>query len=388
VRDRLVDRVGAAFVAAYGAGDSYRIACAPGRVNLIGEHTDYNDGFVLPIAIDRFVAIAFRPRADGCIDAVAPQFRERHALAIGALRPGEPRGWMSYVAGVIWALRQAGMQLRGMDIAVLGDVPIGAGLSSSAALEMAVARAACAASELPWQPERMALRAQQAEREYVGVSCGIMDQFASAMSVQGCALLLDCRSLETHLVQIPATVVVVVMDTGVRRTLAHTAYNERYHQCQQAVRAIQATHPGVRALRDVTPEILAAVAPSLDGVVARRTRHVVEENQRPAALAEALGAGRLQRAGELLRDSHRSLRDLYEVSAPELDCVVELASRQPGCYGARLTGAGFGGCAIALVDRARLDGFIDQVRTSYRAHFDHPAELFPCHPASGALILD
>jgi galactokinase len=357
-------------------------------VNLIGEHTDYNDGFVLPMAIDRHVAVAFRARRDECIEAVAPEFHERYALPLADLRPGEPRGWMAYVAGVVWAMRQAGMHPRGMDIVVLGDVPIGAGLSSSAALEMAVARAACAVSNLPWQPQRMALLGQQAEREYVGVSCGIMDQFASSMSAQGCALLLDCRSLETHLVQIPATVVVVVMDTGMRRTLGHTAYNERYQQCQHAVRAIQATHPGVRALRDVTPEILAAVAPSLDGVVARRARHVVEENQRPAALAEALGAGQLQRAGELLSDSHRSLRDLYEVSAPELDCMVEVAARQPGCYGARLTGAGFGGCAIALVDRARLSGFIDQVRTGYRAHFDHPAELFPCNPSSGALLLN
>jgi galactokinase len=381
-------QLSAAFVEAHGSGARHRFAFAPGRVNLIGEHTDYNDGFVLPMAIDRYVGVAFRPRDDDCIEAVAPQFHERYALQLSDLRPGDPRGWMAYVAGVVWALLQAGMQPRGMDIVVVGDVPIGAGLSSSAALEMAVARAACAVSDLPWDAERMALLGQQAEREYVGVACGIMDQFASAMSAEGCALLLDCRSLETRLVRVPATLVVVVMDTGVRRTLGHTAYNERYAECQQAVRLIHATYPGVRALRDVTPEMLAEVAPSLDPVVARRATHVVEENHRPAALAEALSAERLHRAGELMSDSHRSLRDLYEVSSPELDCMVELATRQPGCYGARLTGAGFGGCAIALVDRERLHGFVDEVRTGYRARFDHPAELFPCNPAPGAMLLD
>jgi galactokinase len=370
----------------YGGGSQPQIALAPGRVNLIGEHTDYNDGFVLPMAIDRYVGVAFRRRRDGKVQAFAADSRQRETLSLDDLHPGDRSGWAAYVAGVLWALRRAGYPVGGMDLVLKGNVPIGAGLSSSAALELAVARAACAASEVEWDASAMARVGQQAEREYVGVSCGIMDQFAAAVSIEGCALLLDCRSLNTCRIAIPADVVVVVMDTGVRRSLAASAYNERYSRCQEAVRIIKRTFPGVQALRDVTPAMLASVARELDPITLHRATHVVHETLRPPAFAEALRAGDLHRAGRLMVDSHQSLRELYEVSSAPLNFVVQEALQQRGCYGARLTGAGFGGCAIALVQNDSADSFISAVGEKYAAAYSYPGSFFACTPTRGAHI--
>ena len=385
---QLADEVRAAFAREFGANPALRVALAPGRVNLIGEHTDYNDGFVLPMAIDRYVAVAFAPRDDRRVRAYSPDFGERAEAVVGERQAGGEHGWFGYVAGVLWALQENGVAVRGLDLVMQGRVPIGAGLSSSAAVEMAVARAAAEAAGLGWEPAPMALAGQKAEREYVGVSCGIMDQFASAMSADGCALLLDCRSLQTELVPIPREAVVVVMDTGVRRKLTSSGYNERYAQCMQAARIIGARYPEVRALRDVSPERLAEFAGAMDAVTYRRATHVVYEIQRPRQMAEALRAGKLVSAGRLMGDSHASLRDLYEVSSPELDTIVALATRQEGCYGARLTGAGFGGCAVALVRRGREAGFIDAVTAAYRARYDHPVALFAAEPSPGAHLVD
>jgi galactokinase len=370
------------------------VAFAPGRVNLIGEHTDYNDGFVLPMAIDRGVTAAFGTRADRRLRVHALAFGETREVGLDGLAPGtaEARardGWMSYVAGVGWALESAGHRLPGLDLALAADLPMGAGLSSSAALEVAVARAWCAAAGIPWRPAEMARLCQKAENEFAGTACGIMDQFASAASEDGCALLLDCRSLATEPVPIPPAAVVVVLDTGVRRALAaSSAYNDRRAACEAAVAVLQkALDPGIRALRDVDLPKLEAVRDRLDPVTFRRARHVVEENHRPPAMAAALRRGDLAEAGRLMAASHASLRDLYQVSSPQLDLISELARRHPRCYGARMTGAGFGGCAVAVVEAAHADSFAADVERGYREAAEPEPAFFVCRPSGGARLL-
>jgi galactokinase len=288
----------------------------------------------------------------------------------------------------MWALGGAGMRVAGIDLAIASDLPIAAGLSSSAAIEMAVARAACAAFGLAWDPAAMARLGQRAENEYVGVSCGIMDQFASAASVEGHALLVDCRSLDTRAVAIPPDASIVVMDTGVRRALAASEYNERRAACERAVDAVRAFAPGVRALRDVDEAMLARARASMDAEAYRRARHVVAEIQRPLAMAEALQAHDLPRAGRLMDESHASLRDLYDVSSPELDAMAAEARRQPACFGARLTGAGFGGCAVALVESDGVEEFREQVEAGYARETRREARTFASRPARGAHLLE
>jgi len=370
-------------------GPPPRLAEAPGRVNLIGEHTDYNDGFVLPMGIARHAVVAFRPRADRRLRAASVAFDETRTVDIDTLAPGGGGGhWMDYVAGVAWALRQDGRDVRGADLAVAGDVPIGAGLSSSAALEVAVARALCAASSLPWDAVEMARLCQRAENAYVGMNCGVMDQFAASASAEGHALLLDCRSLKTEAVPLPAGAAAVVMDTGVRRSLAGSAYNDRRRSCEEAVAVLRGASPDVRALRDVTAALLEAERGHLDPVAFKRAAHVVVENFRPVQMAAALRAGDLATAGRLMNESHASLRDLYEVSCAELDAMVEIAQAQAGCLGARMTGAGFGGCAVALVESTHAEAFTGEVERTYRARYDLPAALFTGRPAAGARLVE
>ncbi len=382
----LVDRVEARFAREFGMAPPH-VAVAPGRVNLIGEHTDYNDGLVLPMAIGRATVIAFRPRADRRLRAHAVAFGETRQIDLATLTAPGGSDWLSYVAGVAWALAAAGFDVPGLDVAIDGDVPIGAGLSSSASLELAAARAFAAAGGLPWDPVAMAKLGQRAENVYVGMKCGLMDQFAAAVSLEGCALLLDCRSLAIEPVPVPAGTAVVVMDTGARRSLAGSAYNDRRAACEAAVAALRALDPRVKALRDVTAELLERGRGQLDPVVFRRASHVVPENLRPRRMADALGAGELGQAGRLMNDSHASLRDLYEVSCEELDLITDLARRESSCYGARMTGAGFGGCAVALVEETAVEAFVEAVRTAYRARVDLPAALFACRPMAGARLL-
>jgi galactokinase len=377
------DQARVAFAAAFGH-ESNGVALAPGRVNLIGEHTDYNDGFVLPMAVERGVAVGFSARTDRVVRAHATAFSETRDADITALAPRSVRGWMGYVAGVAWALDSGGVPIRGVDLAIVSDLPIGAGLSSSAAIEMAVARAICAASGAAWTPPAMARLAQRAENEFVGVACGIMDQFASAASVAGAALLLDCRSLDTRPVPIPAAATVVVMDTGVRRALASSEYNERRAACDRAVEIIRRAAPPVRALRDVDAALLERTRDAMPPAIYRRARHVVDEIRRPLAMADSLAAGDLEMAGRLMKDSHASLRDLYEVSSPELDAIVAEASAHRACYGARLTGAGFGGCAIALVATRDVEDFMGHVRRGYGKRTGREAQTFATRPAAGA----
>jgi galactokinase len=379
-----IARARAAFVDAFGEAPA-SVAVAPGRVNLIGEHTDYNDGFVLPMAIDRVVAAAFRARSDRVVRVHAPHFAETCTLHIDETG-STLEGWSAYVAGVLRALAADGLATVGADITIVSNVPIGAGLSSSAALELATARALCAVANVEWRPVDMARLAQRAEREHVGVACGIMDQFASAMGVEGAALLLDCRSLEARSVPLPSDAAIVIMDTGVRRALAASDYNSRRDACQRAVAAVKRLESRVTALRDVTPELLSRVRDRMDEEAYRRAQHVVAEIHRPPAMAACLEAGDLAGAGRLMNESHASLRDLYGVSCTELDAVTAAAREQPGCHGARLTGAGFGGCAIAIVAAAAVDSFMPAVIDQYRRATSREAALFMSRPAAGARL--
>jgi galactokinase len=382
----LVGRSREAFARVFG-GDS-RAAIAPGRVNLIGEHTDYNDGFVLPMALDLAAVVAFRPRADRQLHLHAAAYGETLVLDLDALAPGRDKGWSSYVAGVAWAFAESGRRVPGLDAVIDGNVPLGAGLSSSAALELASARAFAAAADLPWDARAMAKLGQRAENRYVGVNCGLMDQMASAAAQAGAALLLDCRSLETEAVRVPSEAAIVVMDTGARRELATSAYNDRRRACEAAVEALRLGQPGIRALRDVTEADLDGAASRLDPVVLRRARHVVTENDRTLHTVVALRAGDLGKAGRLMNESHQSLRDLYEVSSPELDLVTELARARPECHGARMTGAGFGGCAVALVSADGAEGFMDAVAAAYRKRVSLASAFFAGKPAAGARLWD
>jgi galactokinase len=385
-RERLVRRAREQFGRSFG-GEA-RVALGPGRVNLIGEHTDYNDGWVLPMAIERAAVFAFARRPDRRLRVHATAYGETREVDLDLLRPPGGSEWIAYVAGVAWALREAGHDVPGLDAVVDGDVPLGAGLSSSAALEMAAARAFAAAGGITWDATAMARLGQRAENAYVGVNCGLMDQMASAVCREGCALLLDCRTLETEPVAVPQGAAVVVMDTGARRSLAASAYNDRRAACEAVVAVLAAGRPHVRALRDVDDETLAAAEERLDPVAFRRARHVVAENRRPLEMARALRKGDLAEAGRLMNASHESLRGLYEVSSPELDLVSGLARSHPDCFGARMTGAGFGGCAVALVSADRVEAFSRSVHAAYREKVDLPSAFFACRPAAGARIVE
>jgi galactokinase len=397
VRQRLLQRVRHDFEHAFGSDAATRLAVAPGRVNLIGEHTDYNDGFVLPMAIDRHLAVAFAPRPDRTLRAYAAEFGQTRDISLDTLESrsvGAPDkrsgrgGWFGYVAGVAWAMLGAGQRVRGADMAIAGDLPLGAGLSSSAALEIAVARALAAVSELEWDARGAARLAQRAEHEFAGVQCGIMDQLSVAVAREGAAVLIDCRSLETRYVPIPEPARIVVFDSGVRRELTASAYNDRRASCARVVAALQARDAWVRALRDVDDALLMDMAASLDAADVRRASHVIAENRRPAAIADAFAVGDLDRAGRLMMHSHASLRDLYDVSAPELDALVDLAISEPGCFGARLTGAGFGGCVIALVESGSVERVMSSVEAGYEERTGRSTIAFVARPSAGARVLE
>jgi galactokinase len=365
-----------------------RIALAPGRVNLIGEHTDYNDGYVFPMAIDRHIGIAFSPRPDNTLRVHAADLNDTCSIDLQNLQSRPSPNWARYPAGMAWALQQDGATLRGLNAVVSGTLPIGAGLSSSAALEMASGLAFATSLDLDCPPTRLAQLGQRAENEYVGVSCGIMDQYASALSEQDMALLLDCRSLDTTPVPLPDFLSVLVMDSGVRRSLTDGAYNERHAQCRKALRHFQEIDPTIKALRDVSPSLLEREESELSDLTYRRARHVVHETRRPRRMGEAFRQGNASDAGRLMNASHQSLRDLYDVSSPELNALVERAQEHPNCYGARLTGAGLGGCAIALVDQGYAPAVATFVKEAYTSGFEHEARFWNSRPVKGTHLAE
>ncbi len=373
-------RVAEAFDSRFGGRPAF-VVRAPGRVNLIGEHTDYNDGFVLPMAIDRAAWIALRPRSDDKVIAMSLDFDETREFDLQRLVKGDG-GWVEYVKGTAWAMREAGHALTGFEGVVAGDVPLGAGLSSSASIEMATARAFAAASRLSWDPAPMALLGQKAENDWLGVNCGIMDQLISALGVADNALLIDCRSLETRPIPLPSGTTIAVLDTATRRGLVSSVYNERRAQCEAAARFF-----GVRALRDVDPELFASQADALDPLTRKRARHVVTENERTLAAAQAMRSHEAGRLGQLMNESHESLRRDFEVTNFGLDAMVDVARRITGCLGARMTGAGFGGCAVALVSEDRAPAFAHQIETGYKKASGLDARVYLCRATNGAEIV-
>jgi galactokinase len=347
---------------------------APGRANLIGEHTDYNDGFVLPVALELATWVCGRP-AGGVLRL---ESLDRPGAVEVDLTSGDgpAEGWGRYVTGVVRALRDAGVALRGFAGVLASDLPLGGGLSSSAALELAVARAVLA-EELP--PAELARICQRAEDHYVGMRVGIMDQLASAAGRAGHALLIDCRSLQVRPVPFPSGLCVLVLDSAVPRELSDSAYNERRAQCEQAARVL-----GVTALRDADAELLERHRDRLDPVVHRRARHVITENARVVEAADALEAGAVDALGPLFAAAHRSMAEDYEASTPELDLLVELAAAIPGVVAARLTGAGFGGCTVNLVETARAQPAAAEVLERYRAATGLEGHAWVSRPADGA----
>ena len=372
-------RVTAEFTQRFGSPPK-AIVRAPGRVNLIGEHTDYNDGFVLPMAIDRAIWIALSPRPDRLVAARSLDFDDTAEFDLDRLE--KQAGWIEYLKGVAWALQEAGYALTGFDAVVAGDVPIGAGLSSSAAWELAAARAFAFTSGFAWNAAQMALLGQRAENKWVGVNCGIMDQMISAAGQANHALLIDCRSLETQSVPLPPGMVIVVLDTATRRGLVDSAYNERRSQCEAVARFF-----GVKALRDVTLEQLNEKRSQLDRVAYRRALHVISENDRTVQAAAAMQRGEAIELGQLMQLSHMSLRDDFEVSSRELNVMVECAERQSGCYGARMTGAGFGGCAVALVRQDAAEAFSAGVAAEYEDATGLTPNVYICTATNGAEVV-
>jgi galactokinase len=352
------------------------VASAPGRVNLIGEHTDYSGGFVLPCAIDRRVAVALGRAGAGTASA------ELYSVDFQEARPatGQDRSWADYPRGVAWALADAGYPGPSFRAAIAGDLPIAAGLSSSAAIEAATALALDTVAGLGLARPKLALLCQRAENAFVGVNCGIMDQYASLLCKSGAALLVDCRSLEAEAVPLAldaAGLALLVCDTRVQRGLAGTAYNDRRASCEGAARTL-----GLSQLRDARQSDLAR----LEGEMLARARHVVTENQRVLDAAAALRRGDFATFGQLMYASHASLRDDFQVSIAELDTFVRLA-QEAGALGARLTGAGFGGCAIALVDRAAAGPLTEATRTCFAGRgFAEPA-FYLFHPSPGAEVV-
>lgn len=361
-----------------------RIFRAPGRVNLIGEHTDYNDGCVMPAAIEFYTWVAVARRNDRRLKVYSEHFAETVELPLDALTGPPRKHWSDYVRGVAAVLQATGYPLRGANLAIQGQVPLGAGLSSSASVEVSTALALASVSNVELPPLELAKLCQRAEHEYAGTRCGIMDQFIATFASSGHALMLDCRSLEYRLLPIPPDVRLVICNSMVKHELASGEYNRRRADCEAGVNILQQHLPGVRALRDVTLADLEEYASFLAPPVDRRCRHVVSENQRVLAAADALQSGDSGRFGRLMYESHVSLRDDYEVSCWELDLLVELASKSDGIYGARMTGGGFGGCTINLVSANSVDSFQSRIVEDYRAATGHTPAVYLCSPAQGA----
>jgi galactokinase len=372
------------FFTIYGAPPA-TVVRAPGRVNLIGEHTDYNDGFVLPAAIDRSIDFAGRKRADRLVRVHSLDFDAGVEFSLDDIQKDSQNRWSNYIRGVSKYLEEDGHRLSGADMVFGGNVPREAGLSSSAAVEVGTAAFWKNLLRLELDPVYLIKLARKAENQFVGVPCGIMDQFISALGRENHALFLDCRNLSYRHVPLRDDVKIVVCNSGVKRALAQSEYEVRLNQCQQAVAQIASTGPPVKSLRDVTPADLEAARPALSEVLFRRARHVVTENHRVFEAVQVLESGDVERFGQLMNASHESLRDDYEVSSKELDVLVELAWKQPGVLGARMTGAGFGGCTVNLVRQEAAEAFAKAVRRGYQEALGLKAEIYICKASQGAL---
>jgi galactokinase len=364
-------------------GATPRVYRAPGRVNLIGEHTDYNDGFAMPAAIEFYCWVAFSPRTDRALCIYSEEFSSLvEADLSAALQPS--KSWSDYPIGVALQLEKAGFGLSGANLLIESEVPMGAGLSSSAAIEVATALALAEQSGVSAEGMYLARLCQKAENEFVGARVGIMDQFVALHGQKDHALLLDCRSLSFECLLVPDSVKLVISNTMVKHELASSEYNRRRTDCEEAVRRLSRVLPGIRALRDVNLEQLEQHRNALSDVIYKRALHIVSENARVLDAGEALRVGDIERFGKRMAESHRSLRDLYEVSCMELDLMVDLAYQQQGVHGARMTGGGFGGATINLVDARHAGEFKEKMAKAYRHETGLVPQIYICKPAEGA----
>ena len=364
-------------------GEPAAVVRAPGRVNLIGEHTDYNDGYVLPVAIDRSVLVAAAPRDDRQVVIHALDFGESVAFSLDDIEYDQVNPWSNYQRGVAYFLEERGIELPGLNAVVGGDVPIGSGLSSSAAVEVSMAYTWQVLAGFNLSRVELALLCQRAENEFVGINCGIMDQFISALGQRDHALLIDCRSLRHQPVPLPPEAAVVVADTMKRRGLVDSEYNTRRQECGEGVRILQRYLPQVQALRDVSTDQFVEYKEQLPEKVRRRCRHIIYENERVLKGVAALQADDLDAFGRLMNESHASLRDDYEVSCLELDIMAEAAWKVDGVYGSRMTGAGFGGCTVSLMAEEALDDFRGQVAATYEEATGTVPQIYVCRAEDG-----
>jgi len=357
---------------------------APGRVNLIGEHTDYNDGFVLPVAVDLSCWVGVTPRQDRKLVIYAENYSDQAEVDLDAIGSWQKKPSAVYPVGVAWSLEQAGHRLKGCDLYIAGDVPMGSGLSSSASIEVATALALLETAGIQLDRTKVALLCQQAENEFVGARCGIMDQFISCHGKAEHALLLDCRSLHARAIPLPSDAALVVCNTMVKHNLAANEYNNRRAECEEGVQLLKKAFPAIAALRDVTSAQLEQHRQLLPGKIYRRCRHVVTENERVLHAAAAFEKGDQLTIARLMADSHTSLRDDYEVSCQELDLMVEIAVSQKGVLGARMTGGGFGGCTVNLVEHAAVEPFVLSVGREYQQRTGLKPDIYSLEAAQGA----
>ncbi len=365
---------------ARGEPDVYR---APGRVNLIGEHTDYNLGFVFPIALEMACYIAVGHAKHGSLRMYSREFEEDFEIKIADIASASRNEkWSDYVVGVAHELAQLGVEIESSDLYIASEVPVGSGLSSSAALEIAAAVAMLGPRQLPLL--EIVQLGHRAETQFVGIPSGIMDQYASVFGREGAAIQIDCRSLEHEYVELPGNVSIIAVNSMVKHELGASAYRERVAECQAAVREIKKIHPEVQSLRDVSLEFFEAIENRLPDVPRRRARHVISENERVMKFASAARARDLRSMGRLFLESHRSMQHDYEVSCEEIDFLVDTATALPGAYGARMTGGGFGGCTVNLVDPADSAAFCDGLSAAYQDRFSKTPLFYDCKPAAGA----
>ena len=370
------------FLKLYGAEP--RVYRAPGRVNLIGEHTDYNDGFVMPMGIDVATWVAVAPREDRRVVLRSENFEENAEFVLDEKDPESRKHWSDYPRGVAHMLQQAGHRLVGVNILLHGEVPVGSGLSSSAALEVSTGYALLDCAGIEIDRLQLALACQRAENEFVGVRSGLMDQFASCFAEQDHALMLDCRSLNYEKLSLPVDDKIVVCNTMVKHELSGGEYNQRRAECEAGVRLLTGEYSGVRSLRDVELPQLEAARDKFPETIFKRCRHVITENARVVTAAAALRATDWSKFGELMFESHRSLRDDYEVSCKELDLMVEFAKKIDGVFGARMTGGGFGGCTVNLVKNESVDEFKKIIARDYEKATGLSPEIYVCSASQGA----
>lgn len=372
-----------AFVERYGAAPTLWTR-APGRVDLMGSHTDYNHGFILTMTIDRDTWLAARPRADRTVRVASLNAAGSDEFSLDDLSHNDQLLWPNYVRAMAWVIQEAGYSLTGFDGLIHTTVPLSSGLSSSAALEMAVGRLCEQLGGWSIDAVELAILGQRAENRFVGVNCGILDQYTSAVGQAGCALLLDARSLTSRAVPIAPGIQVVICDTQIRRELAGSEYDQRRAQCEDSARRLAERYPGVTHLRDVSPAQFDAAEASLPPETAQRSRFIVEENERVLALAAALAGGDRPAIHDLCTASFAGARDLYAITVPQMQIMEAAMLAAPGSIGARQAGAGFGGCMVAFVEQAAVETFQAQVSSAYRAAAGIVPKIYPVQPAAGA----